>query len=122
MQAQSSRLLLGNGASELIDLVIRCAPSGKWKAGPWPVQYMEYQRSASTNKYAILPWNSTERAELVCVVNPNNPTGEYMEIHDLMEWIEANVVDNGVVVVGTCFNAVLSLYCATFIVLRPRLR
>lgn len=33
-----SRLLLGNGASELIDLVTRAAPEGPWKPGPWNVQ------------------------------------------------------------------------------------
>jgi hypothetical protein len=37
-QTNSDRLLLGNGASELIDLVIRSAPQGSWKAGPWDVQ------------------------------------------------------------------------------------
>ena len=32
------RLLLGNGASELIDLVTRSSPLGTMKPGPWDVQ------------------------------------------------------------------------------------
>ncbi|KAI9216198.1 pyridoxal phosphate-dependent transferase [Blastocladiella britannica] len=92
------RLLMGNGASELIDLVVRLSPQGTWKAGPWDVQYMEYQRSATTNARTILAPTDSQPATLTCIVNPNNPTGEYMDITALKAWIRTNVEDNGVVV------------------------
>ncbi|KAJ3358485.1 hypothetical protein GGF32_000388 [Allomyces javanicus] len=97
--ANHGRLLMGNGASELIDLVIRLSPHGTWKAGPWDVQYMEYQRSAETTERTILAPTSSERATLTCIVNPNNPTGEYLDIESLKRWIATNVEDNGVVVI-----------------------
>ncbi|ORZ34990.1 pyridoxal phosphate-dependent transferase [Catenaria anguillulae PL171] len=96
--ANHGRLLMGNGASELIDLVIRLSPEGTWKPGPWDVQYMEYQRSAATNSRTILAPKAAEPATLTCIVNPNNPTGEYMDIDALKAWIRTNVEDNGVVV------------------------
>ncbi|KAI9146584.1 pyridoxal phosphate-dependent transferase [Paraphysoderma sedebokerense] len=94
------RLVLGNGASELIDLVIRKAPSGTWKPGPWDVQYKEYERSTkSAGNHQILAPKASQRTTLTCVVNPNNPTGEYMNIEEIKKWISENVEDNGVVVV-----------------------
>ncbi|KAF9975439.1 hypothetical protein BGZ65_008249 [Modicella reniformis] len=77
-KANKDRLLLGNGASELIDLVIRSAPTGSWKAGPWDVQYKEYQRSAETNGRNVLSPKSDDKADA---------------------WILNHVQDNGVVVI-----------------------
>ncbi|KAI8917141.1 pyridoxal phosphate-dependent transferase [Powellomyces hirtus] len=94
-----SRLLLGNGASELIDLVTRAAPEGPWKPGPWTVQYKEYERSAIALGRTVLPPNDPTPASLTCIVNPNNPTGDYMHIEDLKAWIESTVADNTVVMV-----------------------
>ncbi|KAK9768880.1 hypothetical protein K7432_000111 [Basidiobolus ranarum] len=93
------RLLLGNGASELIDLVVRSAPKGTWKPGPWDVQYKEYERSAVTNGRTILGADEQTPATLSCVVNPCNPTGDYINVEAMKKWIMDNVEDNGVVVV-----------------------
>jgi histidinol-phosphate/aromatic aminotransferase/cobyric acid decarboxylase-like protein len=42
-----SRMILGNGASELIDLVTRlAAPAGGFQQGSTTVQYKEYERAA----------------------------------------------------------------------------
>ncbi|KAI8064477.1 pyridoxal phosphate-dependent transferase [Gongronella butleri] len=105
-QQHHGRLLMGNGASELIDLVVRLclknhadteAPT--WKGGPWNVQYQEYQRSASTNGFTILDPKNPDRANMVCLVNPCNPTGDYMTIEPLKAWIKANVKTGGTVIV-----------------------
>ncbi|CAG8637219.1 14044_t:CDS:2 [Funneliformis mosseae] len=88
------RLLLGNGASELIDLVTRSAPLGTWKPGPWDVQYKEYERSAETNGRTILQPQDTTPANLTCIVNPCNPTGDYKNIIELKHWIDDNVADD----------------------------
>ncbi|KAJ3031263.1 hypothetical protein HDV00_008402 [Rhizophlyctis rosea] len=94
-----SRLLLGNGASELIDLVTRYAPEGPWKPGPWEIQYKEYERSAIALGRNVLPHDHTTPASLTCIVNPNNPSGDYMHIEELKEYIEKTVSDNTVVMV-----------------------
>ncbi|KAI8973383.1 pyridoxal phosphate-dependent transferase [Mycotypha africana] len=108
-----ARLLLGNGASELIDLVIRKAletfhkfnePNNgqkkpTWKGGPWNVQYREYQRSAETHGLDIKDPSFHDRADVLCVVNPCNPTGDYLSIHQLKEWIRDNVNPGGCVIV-----------------------
>ncbi|KAJ3008731.1 hypothetical protein HKX48_008377 [Thoreauomyces humboldtii] len=94
-----SRLLLGNGASELIDLVTRSAPDGAWKPGPWQVQYKEYERSAVALGRDVLRSEDPTPAALTCIVNPNNPTGDYMHITELKAWIESTVPDHTVVMV-----------------------
>ncbi|KAG1051236.1 hypothetical protein G6F43_006544 [Rhizopus delemar] len=102
------RLLMGNGASELIDLVVRKAllsfmqkgiTQPTWKGSPWDVQYREYQRSAETNGFKILDPSNTERADMLCIVNPCNPTGDYFSVEPLREWIRNNVKQGGCVIV-----------------------
>ncbi|KAL0094503.1 pyridoxal phosphate-dependent transferase [Phycomyces blakesleeanus] len=102
------RLLMGNGASELIDLVVRKAldqarergiKNPTWKGGPWNVQYQEYQRSAATNGFKILDPSSKERADMICIVNPCNPTGDYLPIEEIKGWLEQNVAPKGTVMV-----------------------
>lgn len=105
------RLLMGNGASELIDLVVRkallaAATRGEsqptWKGSPWNVQYREYQRSAETNGFKILDPSNPEKADMICIVNPCNPTGDYFSVEPLKEWIKNNVKEGGSVIVGKC--------------------
>ncbi|KAI7862546.1 pyridoxal phosphate-dependent transferase [Spinellus fusiger] len=103
----NGRLLLGNGASELIDLVVRKALEEArcrgvhptWKAGPWHGQYQEYERSARTHGFKILDPFSKERADMVCIVNPCNPTGDYLPIEELKAWLRENAATNGTVMV-----------------------
>jgi histidinol-phosphate/aromatic aminotransferase/cobyric acid decarboxylase-like protein len=99
--AQEARVVLGNGASELIDLVVRQAPSGGFKPGPTRVQYKEYERSATSHGRVILPSKSPDPASLFCVVNPTNPTGEYRPIAQMKQMIEQEFDHggNGVVIV-----------------------
>ena len=102
-QYYKSKLLLGNGASELIDLVIRQANrnkdtgKGKWIPGPTAAQYMEYQRSATAagfdrielNDYnEIVDLEAKQDVGLMCCVNPTNPTGDYMNIQEMKDFIE----------------------------------
>lgn len=87
-----SRLLLGNGASELIDLVIRDhVPRGTerlWKAGATNgTQYKEYERSAKAAGYEVVS-HEDKRASITCFVNPNNPTGEYHQVAALKRMVE----------------------------------
>ncbi|RKP11596.1 pyridoxal phosphate-dependent transferase [Piptocephalis cylindrospora] len=93
------RLILGNGASELIDLVIRQAPGETWKPGPWSVQYKEYERSAKTSGRRILEASTEERASLVCLVNPCNPTGDYLTWEEVVAWIRQHALPGAVVIV-----------------------
>ncbi|KAJ2794795.1 hypothetical protein H4R21_005359 [Coemansia helicoidea] len=97
--AQKDRLILGNGASELIDLVIRMAPAGSWKPGPFRTQYKEYERSARNNGMELLDADSPDKASVACLVNPCNPTGDYLDLPDLKSWIAANVRPGGYVVI-----------------------
>ncbi|KAI9506612.1 pyridoxal phosphate-dependent transferase [Coemansia spiralis] len=94
-EVERDRLILGNGASELIDLVIRMAPAGTWKPGPFHTQYKEYERSARNNNFKLLPAESTDKATVACLVNPCNPTGDYLDLPVLKQWIEDNVLPGG---------------------------
>ncbi|KAJ2595071.1 hypothetical protein GGF39_003972 [Coemansia sp. RSA 1721] len=98
-KTEVDRLILGNGASELIDLVIRMAPQGTWKPGPFNTQYKEYERSARNNDYELLPSNSIDKANVACLVNPCNPTGDYLDLPELKQWISDNVLPGGYVLI-----------------------
>eukprot|EP00742_Colponemidia_sp_Colp-10_P002374 GILJ01002531.1.p1 GENE.GILJ01002531.1~~GILJ01002531.1.p1 ORF type:complete len:399 (+),score=61.28 GILJ01002531.1:71-1267(+) len=92
------RLLLGNGASELIDLVIRVTPAGDWKEGPSVTQYKEYERSAeNTNRRRLA--KDDRSAALTCIVNPCNPTGDYMNLPTIQNYIETNCGPNSTVII-----------------------
>jgi histidinol-phosphate/aromatic aminotransferase/cobyric acid decarboxylase-like protein len=93
-----ARLILGNGASELIDMVARLAPEGSWKPGNTRVQYMEYERSAHNYCRKKIQWND-KSARLTCMVNPTNPTGDYLPINEMKAFIESNCGDGSFVVV-----------------------
>lgn len=93
-----ARLILGNGASELIDMVARLAPEGGWKPGNTMVQYMEYERSAHNYLRKKLEW-SDKSARLTCMVNPTNPTGDYLNVDEMKAFIETNCGDGSFVVI-----------------------
>jgi histidinol-phosphate/aromatic aminotransferase/cobyric acid decarboxylase-like protein len=88
-----SRLMLGNGASELIDLVTRiAAPSGAFVTKS-ATQYREYERAALADgrKKVKSPIKGEKKAKeefaILAVINPCNPTGEYMHVNELKEYI-----------------------------------
>jgi len=100
------RLLLGNGASELIDLVIRDhvppAAAGDarcWKPGAdYGLQYKEYERSAQAAGFTVVPHDDVS-ASVTCFVNPNNPTGEYFSVEEVKARIEQNCMPGSHVIV-----------------------
>ena len=50
-------IILGNGASELIDLLIRNIPGDSWRPSYCDVQYLEYERSATNAGKIKKIWN-----------------------------------------------------------------
>jgi histidinol-phosphate/aromatic aminotransferase/cobyric acid decarboxylase-like protein len=93
-----TRLILGNGASELIDMVARLAPEGSWKPGNTKVQYMEYERSATNYNRKKANWDD-KSARLTCMVNPTNPTGDYLPVEEMKKFIETNCGNGSFVVI-----------------------
>ena len=85
---QHDNLLMGNGSSELIDLIIRLAPSGPYSVGPNEVQYKEYENSC--HRYNRELATDPKAAALHVFVNPTNPTGEYMTLEKTKRYIEDN--------------------------------
>lgn len=83
----SSNLLLGNGASELIDLAMRVLPPGPFRPGPYVACYMEYQRAAKASGRKVLARDAEEDAAVTVIIRPNSPTGEYMSLDELRERI-----------------------------------
>jgi len=71
-------VLLGNGASELIDLVIRVHATQNSNYYVNDLQYMEYERSCQL--YGCTKTRMIEKADIVCIVNPCNPTGQYIKL------------------------------------------
>ncbi|CAI5743448.1 unnamed protein product [Peronospora destructor] len=91
-------LLMGNGASELIDLVIRSVPRGGWRPGDTVTQYKEYERSSQADGRETLAWNDP-KAALTCLVNPTNPTGDYMGVEEMKRYIATNCPDDHTIIV-----------------------
>ncbi|GLD95542.1 hypothetical protein PINS_up022802 [Pythium insidiosum] len=91
-------LLMGNGASELIDLVIRSVRPGGWRPGGTLTQYKEYERSSKADGRETLAWNDSN-AVLTCLVNPTNPTGDYMDVEAMKKYIETHCPDNHTIII-----------------------
>jgi histidinol-phosphate/aromatic aminotransferase/cobyric acid decarboxylase-like protein len=99
--ANKELLLLGNGASELIDLVTRQAGTGKWRPGPQRTQYKEYARSAQAAGFVTAD-ASDRSAQLLCIVNPTNPTGDYWGLAEIKQYIQDSCERGSTVIVGEC--------------------
>ncbi|KAF0764345.1 hypothetical protein AaE_003077, partial [Aphanomyces astaci] len=67
--------------------------------GPNTTQYKEYERSAAADDRAMLA-STDASAKLTCLVNPNNPTGDYYSLAQIKAYIET-CPDNHTVIVGT---------------------
>lgn len=63
------------------------------------MQYKEYERSARTSGRRILGPEEEERASLVCLVNPCNPTGDYLSQEEVLAWIHRHAQPGAVVIV-----------------------
>lgn len=82
-----SSLIFGNGASELIDLLARAAPQGSFCTNPLTkTQYREYERACQVSGRSRA--EKPEDASVLCVVNPTNPTGDFVERAEMESWIE----------------------------------
>jgi cytidyltransferase-like protein len=117
LDCKNQHLLFGNGATELIDMIIRlyislmCGNVEK-KYYVMDTQYMEYERSCIL--YGCVRTENITEADVVCIVNPCNPTGKYFESDELKRmlsqckpnstilidesmlfWIGSNFRDNG---------------------------
>eukprot|EP00792_Barthelona_sp_PAP020_P007298 TRINITY_DN3137_c0_g4_i1.p1 TRINITY_DN3137_c0_g4~~TRINITY_DN3137_c0_g4_i1.p1 ORF type:complete len:373 (-),score=99.25 TRINITY_DN3137_c0_g4_i1:28-1146(-) len=88
LQMPTNQILIGNGASELIELVVRLAPEGNWRPGPFAAQYSEYERAAKLSNRKIVPF--TEQAAVTTIVNPNSPTGHFLSLPQLASIIESS--------------------------------
>ena len=87
MKITPAEVLVGNGASEFIDIVPRLFPRGtEWRPGPWPAQFMEYERAADNAGLIKTPW-SNSNAPVTIMINPNSPTGDYIPFDKLREMI-----------------------------------
>ena len=75
----NTNIILGNGASELIDLVIRSISGSTWKTSKSDIQYLEYERASTNSKKRKCEWND-KNTDLTCLINTNNPTGDYLNI------------------------------------------
>lgn len=96
----ASQMLLGNGASEHIELIMRAAPEGGFCASPYAAAYMEYARAAKVAGREKVA--SHREAAVSVVIHPNSPTGDCMELHELEAYVQEAA---GIVVVDESFIA-----------------
>lgn len=96
MNISPDEIILGNGASELIDIVPRLYPKGTtWRPGYFQPQYMEYERAAENaglvKAERVSPTDEVndEKQSLVIMINPNSPTGDYLPFEELRNKIAA---------------------------------
>jgi len=101
MQWPKSQLLIGNGASEFIDLCMRAAPQGSFKPGPYSAAYMEYNRAAiASGRQVIDAFDKTHDAAVTVIIHPNSPTGDFMSLDELECVVQET---SGIVVVDESF-------------------
>lgn len=99
-------LAVGNGASEFIDLIMRLAPPGPFRPGPFAAAYREYDRAARVSGRKILSPHGHggdddgENAAVTVLIRPNSPTGELLSLQDVEDILQKS---NGVVVIDESF-------------------
>jgi histidinol-phosphate/aromatic aminotransferase/cobyric acid decarboxylase-like protein len=81
-------LMLGNGASELIDLVTRVGAHPGNVCIPNSVQYKEYERAALADGRTKIDDPTRTGFSILAIVNPCNPTGEYRRVDEMKAFIE----------------------------------
>jgi histidinol-phosphate/aromatic aminotransferase/cobyric acid decarboxylase-like protein len=97
------QLLLGNGASEFIDLVMRAAPpGGPFRPGPYAAAYMEYNRAARAAGRDVIAHDApnARQAAVTVVIHPNSPTGHCMSLREIEEIVQSS---DGIVVIDESF-------------------
>lgn len=95
------QLLLGNGASEFIDLVMRAGPPGAFRPGPYPAAYMEYDRAAKASGREVVSGSAGgDGVGVTVVIHPNSPTGDCMSLGELEKVLCGT---DGIVVVDESF-------------------
>jgi histidinol-phosphate/aromatic aminotransferase/cobyric acid decarboxylase-like protein len=100
----SNRLLIGNGASEFIDLIMRLAPAGAYRTGPFIASYKEYERAAKVAGRTVIPHSDkATKAGVTVIIHPNSPSGEFMELPELEAVVQAAQAEGGVVLVDESF-------------------
>ena len=93
----TDQLLLGNGASEFIDLVMRVATregGGAYRVGPFDAAYREYDRAAAAAGRPTYSWQQVQRGlpdghriGVTVIIHPNSPTGDFTPLDQLEAWI-----------------------------------
>ncbi|KAA8496886.1 Histidinol-phosphate aminotransferase 2 [Porphyridium purpureum] len=83
MRWPENRLLVGNGASEFIDLVMRAGPAGSFQPGPYDAAYMEYNRAAVAAGRSVMKHDDPATPAITVVIHPNSPTGHCMSLQDI---------------------------------------
>jgi histidinol-phosphate/aromatic aminotransferase/cobyric acid decarboxylase-like protein len=94
LKTTHDKVLWGNGASELIDLSIRYLVKKfnyKTFTKGEDIQFMEYERSCINNE---LKYNELS-GDILIIINPNNPTGKYMNIDEEFLYLVHNKLNEG---------------------------
>lgn len=86
----ADKLLLGNGASEFIDLVMKALPPGPFRPGPFKAAYMEYNRAAIAAGRQVLEVDSRQHAAVTVIIHPNSPTGDFLSLADIEHLLAKN--------------------------------
>lgn len=106
----AANLLVGNGASEFIDMMMRVLPSGAFCAAPYLASYQEYHRAARAANRPIkhlppadgdvpgqISRSVNSGASVMVFIRPNSPTGECLPL-DALTSILTNAPDMHVLV------------------------
>ena len=86
-------LILGNGSSELIDLVIRKLKCKTSNLGPYHIQYKDYERVCKLYNIRKVDKNP----DITIIVNPCNPMGKFMKKKELKEYIKNHPSKNYII-------------------------
>jgi histidinol-phosphate/aromatic aminotransferase/cobyric acid decarboxylase-like protein len=90
--------IFGNGATELIDIIVRTIPHGNWKTNDVTTQYREYNNACIKTNRMQLKHGDTS-AILTVIINPNNPTGDFMDWSCMTEYVDTFVANDGYLIV-----------------------
>jgi threonine-phosphate decarboxylase len=116
-QLDMRSILVGNGAAELIDLIVRCLrPEIAAVVDPTFSEYAEAMDKVNATVLSIpssiktgfaMPFNALmeacEKVDLLFLGQPNNPTGQWMNREQLLSLLKKAEIDNTLLVLDEAF-------------------
>lgn len=116
LSIDSNQIIIGNGSTEILDLITQCFISSGCSAVISAYSYLLYKILVENNRGQIITGQSNnldysldnisklveKNTKIIYLANPNNPTGKWVELSKINKFLE-NIPSNVIVVIDEAY-------------------